>query len=370
MSNAGAIEHQGAYLSTQIRLSDRPVRFARATREPGFREKRIIASTPWEFVSLWLRKNGLETAAVYWSQARNFFDAARDLPTESAPLPLYYSFLNATKTLLEAKGIAYTNYHGVTGFDMRTPANGRLRLDNEGLRIKGGGVLPALIGYFGEAEVRRDYNLGEVLSNLAFIHRAYAVSYSANELFLSLFNPRYVKAGPGLARFEADLPREHCHGQTVRTFPAAFRCRELTDEEWEEASFDSEYVLESVDTFAWSGARAPTQADLASLCDFHRQLRLNINYISGDRPNWYLKRCLAGYNRIERNNLTLMFMAMHRFSEIARYKPVELNRLLESGKNWLIYEFVEVARNQFIDEIAAEITGFEISPAGVRQGMF
>lgn len=64
------------------------------------------------------------------------------------------------------------------------------------------------------------------------------------------------------------------------------------------------------------------------------------------------------------------FMAMHRVSEIARYKPVELNRLLEGSKNWLIYEFVEVARNQFIDEIAAEITGFEISPAGVRQSMF
>ena len=63
-------------------------------------------------------------------------------------------------------------------------------------------------------------------------------------------------------------------------------------------------------------------------------------------------------------------MAMHRFSEITRYKPVELNRLLKSRENWLIYEFVEVARNQFIDEIAAEITGFEISPAGVRQGFF
>lgn len=357
-------------MSVEIRLSDRPVRFARATCNPGFKDKRIIASTPWEFVSLWLRKNGFAAAEIYWNQARNFFEAAKDLPTESAPLPLYYAFLNATKTLLEAKNISYSPYHGVQGFDMRTAPNARIRLDNEGLRIKGGGILPALIAYFGEAETRRDYNLGEVLSNLAFIHRAYSVSYSANELFLSIFNPRYVRAGIGQARFEADLPSEHCHGQTVRTFPPGFQLRELTDEEWDETTFESGYVIETVDTFAWSGARRPTPADVTSLGHFHRDLRLNINYISGDRPNWYLKRCLAGFNRLERNNLTLMFMAMHRFSEIARYKPVELDRLLNSSKNWLIYEFIEVARNQFIDEIAAEITGFEISPAGVRQGMF
>src|SRR5690606_37631111 len=137
----------------------------------------------------WLRKNGFSAAEIYWNQARNFFEAAKDLPTESAPLPLYYAFLNATKTLLEAKNIPYSPYHGVQGFDMRTAPNARIRLDNEGLRIKGGGILPALIAYFGEAETRRDYNLGEVLSNLAFIHRAYSVSYCANELFLSIFNP-------------------------------------------------------------------------------------------------------------------------------------------------------------------------------------
>ena len=357
-------------MSVEIRISDRPVRFARATRLPGFREKRIIASTPWEFVMLWLRKQKLGAAEIYWAQARNFFEAARDLPTQSAPLPLYYAFLNATKTLLEAKRVTYNPYHGVTGFDMRAGPSGRIRLEAEGLKIKNSGVLPALIGYFGETEARRTYNLAEVLSNLAFIHRPYAVSYGVRELFLSIANPRYVRADQGQARFEADLPGEHCHGQTVRTFPAAFRMRELTEAEWEETYFESGYVLETVDTFAWSGARRPSDADIAELSAFHSRLRLDVNYIGGDRPNWYLKRELANRPRIVRNNLTLMFMAMHRVSEISRYKPVELNRLLDGSRNWLIYEFVEVTRNQFIDEIAAEITGFEISPAGVRQSVF
>jgi hypothetical protein len=358
-------------VSDEIRMSDRRVRFARATKDPNFQERRVIASSPWEYVSLWLRKNKQGDAHVYWNQAKHFFDSAKELPAQSAPLPLYYCFLNATKALLETKGIAYSQYHGVTGLDLRSSqANARIRIDNEGLKIKGSGILPSLVAYFGETEATKNYTLGEVISNLAFIHRAYSLSYSKPELFLSLENPRYVKAGPGQARFQADLPAEHTHGQTLNTLPADFQARELNEDEFEEATFESGFVLESVNTFAWSGARRASVADIQALCAFHRQLRLDLNYISGAKPYWYVKRNLAGYTRINRNNLTLIFMAMHRMSEIARYKPIELNRLLAGRRNWIIYEFIRVAQNQFIDEIAAEITGFEISPAGVRQSVF
>lgn len=63
-------------------------------------------------------------------------------------------------------------------------------------------------------------------------------------------------------------------------------------------------------------------------------------------------------------------MAMHRLSEISRYKPIELNRLLNGRRNWIIHEFIRSAPKQFLDEISAEITGQEISPAGVRQSAF
>jgi hypothetical protein len=349
-----------------IRISDRPVRFHRATCNPDFSERRVIASSPWEFVSLWLRKNGNADAKVYWEQARHFFDSARELPVQSAPLPLYYSFLNAVKALLETKGAAYNPYHGVTGFDMR--AGGRVLLDNEGIKIKGGGLLPSLIAYFGETEADTRYSLSEVMSNLAFIHRAFTISYGRSELFLSIHEPRYVRAGNGRARFQATLPDEHTHGQTINTIPAAFTVRQLDEEEEQDGWGD--HVVESVSTFAWSGARRPTNADVAALADFHQQLRLHINYISGTQPFWYIKRNLAAYRRIERNNLVLMLMAMHRMSEIARYKPIELNNLLKGPRNWIVYEFVRGAQNQFLDEIAAEITGYEISPAGVRQSTF
>ena len=354
-----------------IRMADRPVRFARATCAPEFEERRVIASSPWEFVSLWLRKNGHADAKAYWDQAKHFFESARELPAQSAPLPLYYSFLNATKALLEVKGIPYSPLHGVAGFDLRrSQAKAKIHIDNEGLKIKGAGVLPTLVQYFGEPEIATNYTLAEVFSNLAFIHRAYALSYSKREIYLSIAFPRYVREANKQARFQADLPEEHCRGQIRNTLPAHFRARELTPQEAEDWGSESEWVVESVDTFGWSGSRRATAADHAALKAFHKAIRLDVQYIAGVEPNWYIKRNLAGYRNIRRNNLTLMFMAMHRMSEIARYKPLELNRLLGGRRNWILYEFTRVAQNQFIDEIAAEITGYEISPAGVRQSSF
>lgn len=356
-------------MTTEIRISDRKVRFARTTKNPDFQTRRVISSSPWEYVALWLRQNRRGPAQVYWDQARHFFHSAKNLPTQSASLPLYYSFLNATKALLEARKVQFSPYHGVSGFDMRTSSNARISLESEGLKIKVSGILPALITYFQETEARNTYSLAEILSNLAFVHRAYAMSYNSPELFLSVNKPRYVKAGNGQARFQACLPAEHTHGQTLHTLPDAFQTRIPAGDEVSEFGEDSK-VLESVSTFPWSGARRPTITDIAALTSFHSSLRIDLNYIAGAQPYWYIKRNLAGLTRINRNNLTLAFMAMHRMSEVTRYKPIELNRLLDGRRNWIIHEFIRTAPNQFIDEVAAEITGHDISPAGIRQSVF
>ena len=344
-----------------LKISDKAVRFPRATVAPQFAARRVIASSPWEFVALWLKQNANQRAQIFWDQAQNFFESSSGLPVQAAPLPLYYSFLNAVKALLETKGIAYQNYHGMSGIDLRTATNSRIRIENEGLQIKNGGILPSLISYFGEVEATKRYSFKDVLSNLPFIHRSYSMTYSTKELFLSIERPRYVTDGSGQAWFRADLPKDHTHGQTLRTIPTGFSTAQTPSKR---------YILKSDDKFAWSGRRRPTGPDINALQTFHQQMRLNIDYISGLTPTWYVKRELAGFKRVERNNLTLIFFAMHRMSEIARYKPFELSRFLAGKRSWLIHEFVRTAQNQFIDEMAGEITGFEISPAGVQQSQY
>lgn len=347
-------------MSEVIKISDREVRFPRSTMDPAFGMRKVITSSPWEFVSLWLRNQKQGVAQVYWDQSKEFFESARNLPTQSASLPLYYSFLNASKSLMEAKGVNYDPFHGVKRLNLRKNTGQRILLENEGLKIDKDGILPSLTAYFSESETDKKYSLFDVLANLAFIHRPLTISYSSPEIFLSIHRPMYVTDRSGVAWFQAELPKEHTNGNTVSTIPKEFRYFKK----------DEKYFIRTVSTFPWSGARRPTDRDLKILRDFHRKLRVYVNYISGVHPHWYIKRNLKRFKIIKRNNLTLMYMAMHRMSEISRYNPIELGKFLNGRRNLIIHEFVRGAQNQFIDEIAAEITGYEISPAGIRESIF
>lgn len=346
-------------MAHQIYINDLTVRFPKTTKNAAFSRRRVISSSPWEFVSLWLRQNANSNSQIYWQQAREFWNSSKELSVSAAPLPLYYSFMNAAKALLEAKGQNYVPYHGASGFDLRS-RGGAVRLGNEGVKLKEGGIIPSVSKYFDEAEIVRKYSLAEVLSNLPFVHRAFSICFARAEIFLSISRPRYMTDDSGQAWFRADLPSEHNHPSTLRTLPSTLVHRRLSGND----------VIESAIKFPWSGSRKPSDADISELQMFHQSIRRDIKFISGPRSYWYVKRRLRAYKAIDRNGITLILMAMHRMSEIARYKPVELTSLLDSSQNWLIYEFVKVAQNQFIDEIAAEITGLEIAPAGVRQSAF
>ncbi len=69
------------------------------------------------------------------------------------------------------------------------------------------------------------------------------------------------------------------------------------------------------------------------------------------------------------NDLSLIFVLMHRFSEIVSYKPEQMVKLLKGKKNWIIHVFLPwlwINSFQFIDRIAAEITKQEIMPTRHR----
>ncbi|WFU06321.1 YaaC family protein (plasmid) [Rhizobium sp. CB3171] len=59
---------------------------------------------------------------------------------------------------------------------------------------------------------------------------------------------------------------------------------------------------------------------------------------------------------------------MHRLSELSRYDPLKLSKLLETQRNWLLAEFIKTAPIQFLDEIACELTGQEIFVPGIHAG--
>ena len=95
-------------------------------------------------------------------------------------------------------------------------------------------------------------------------------------------------------------------------------------------------------------------------------MRRELQFINGAEALWYIRGTVKGPARLQRQLPTLILGAMHRLSEICRYKPLQLASLLDGQKNWLLTEFIEMSAVQFIDEITSEFTGLQFLVPNVR----
>ena len=124
--------------------------------------------------------------------------------------------------------------------------------------------------------------------------------------------------------------------------------------------------IRSVATTAVSGPVTSTPADITAVTALLRLLRPDISYIAGSQTLWYAKAVVPGPTRLKRSPLTCTLLAMHRLSEICRYRPMELASFLTGQKNWLLTEFIRMSPQQFLDELAAELTGQQFMVPNVR----
>lgn len=338
----------------QIRIGPKPLTLTKAVKNSNFRMKTVLTLDPFDYVDLWLRREHKDEAQHYWRQARNFYRAARGLPIESSPLVLYYCFMNAAKALLAAKGVSINPYHGVGAHRMRG-ARSKVVLSNEGIQIKQGGIVPGLIGYFGEAEPSLIHSLEDVLYNIVCVHRTYCLSFANRaERFVPLKNVAFVRDTlTGDVRLNAEIV-EGVDWKRYRTrLPL-----EVAEVERDVPT------IQSTTAIGWATINRPTDAELRDLMSLNAELRRSIHYINGAHTLWYLK--VTGVNAIDRTPVTLTLSAMHRLSEICRYKPSDLKSFLDGSKNWLLGEFVAMSPPQFLDEIACEMTGHQIMIPNVR----
>jgi hypothetical protein len=336
----------------RIMIAGRELLFHKAISQPDFRTRNVLTNSPWTFVDLWLKRNGHREALLYWEHAKHFYFAANTLPMQSAPLLLYYAFMNAAKALLSAKQIPFDQHHGVKAHNMRYQRS-KISLSNEGIRILSRGVLASLSSYFKEPETRAQHSLQDLFYNLVFIHRTYCLIYtSQSEAFFPLKDCEYVRDDEtGLVFFRAQFARDVNCKQVFKKLPRTI-------------SNDGTGTIRSVDSIHWAANDSPTSQELAALGHLHERLRSDIHYINGSQTLWYLRG--TGLRCLMRCSPTLTLAAMHRLSEICRYRPVELVAYMQGQKNWLLNEFVEMSPTQFFDEIAAEITGCQFLVPNVR----
>ncbi|MDF3384494.1 MULTISPECIES: YaaC family protein [unclassified Sulfitobacter] len=342
----------------QLKIKNRRIWMHKGVLSPDFESEHVLSSNPWQYVELWLKRDNKIEALAYWRQARRFADASLNLGPEAAPLTLYYCYLNATKALLVTKGVAASDSHGIHG---DRPEDAKNMLANEQVNFKSGGILPGLCRHFGEYEEKASYNLKDILWNIPFIHRSFRLTFrSSKELFIPLEKARYVvKPKSSEAYFEAEVLPRFSDLRSLTSIPSSFECYDEGDVK----------MVRRKKPFRWySGkAKAPTKRRaIERLKRYHSTTRRAVVHISGNRDLWYLKRTYATNSVGHRHTLILMFAAMHRLSELSRYDPAGFDRHLAGQANWLLTEFIENSADQFVDQIATEITGCQFWPPKVR----
>ena len=318
-----------------------------------------MTNSRWEFVELWLKKERKSEALFYWIQAKEFNKAATGLSIQASPLLHYYSFLNAAKALLTSKSISFVSNHGV-GRAPTAATRRKISLLNEGVQIRDKGVLPSLSTFYNETEPLKVHTLQQVFFNLPCIHRTYCLSYpSQKDMFIPLTECQFVKNNlTNQTYFSAVLSHDFSNRFTVIKLPESLILDKIED---------GKYYIRSVKFITIKRPSNLTSLEKIELSNFHRTLRNDLLYINGSHTLWYVKSRTNGPGIISRFPTTLTLAAMHRLSELCRYRPTELNSFLDSQKNWLLCEFIQQSPDQFFDEIASEITGYQFLQPNIRK---
>lgn len=348
-----------------LEIYSKKIHIMKAVTGANYEGKTVLTNSAWEYVDLWLRRakgDRAKQALFFWNQAHNFFIASEQLPIESRPLTSYYCCMNAAKALLAINGdksIDFDNIaHGITSDRRQWGAS--TNLEQAEVIFTAKGVLSELSKYFGEPGEKKTYTIYDLLYNTPCIHRTFAITYSATELFVPIRDVYFfhdTKIKKGWVQFQVD--ERYTNGQVTRYFPKRFERVTYNN--------DGRCIYRSKKRFSWN-SHEKWDERIKGLSEYQSKIRKDLHYIYGDMRLWYLKKDLPNNGHIlERNSVTLIFAVMHWLSELVRYNPEKFAKLMSTKQNWLIQEFVDTALYHYIDEISCEITKSEIMTAGYRK---
>lgn len=311
----------------------------------------------------------------YLKQAAMYYQAAKNEPFEVSMLSSYYCMLNLAKSYISFKSTYVDEFvqdfsdHGIqedygsegTGFEGISVRYKQQRFNRRNLPINMfGGVFPMFAGKLDTNfrdvwQIDDGKTLKTLLYNLPFVQSSYMNTYSTTKNRLEeLFIPLPVDNPPSLYQvsstrltLKVDIDEGYLKSldgevsnEIISTITSKLK--------FEDGTF---YSAETVT----KNTNAKISGDLSRL---NQELRKYFVYNGGNHALWYLKRTgLENNNVLNLSTLTINMAIMHRLSEIARYKPEQLTRLMNSNENWLLHEYMGAALDQFVDELASEITG-------------
>ncbi|EID6506919.1 YaaC family protein [Escherichia coli] len=343
---------------TPILIKKRIMKPHKSSISPELCARNVLTSSHWDFVELWLKRNEKDEALFYWNQAKIFNQASLGLPSLSAPLLHYYSFMNAAKALLSSKGVSFSSHHGVC--KARGDSYTNTDLSTIGVHIKNSGITPSISNYFCDEVTEIKYSLRDLFYNLPYIHRTYCLTYQIeNDMFIPIKNAQFVRDAPsGNAFFIATLSKDFSYDGIAEQLPDHFQLYGSNE--------NREFNIRSSDSIECTFSECTNSIELDTLSHFHKRIRKDLFYINGTETLWYIKGTASMNQQIKRSPITITLAAMHCLSELSRYNPLKLMDILNGEENWILAEFIQQSPTQFIDEISSEITGHQFLIPNVR----
>ncbi len=383
---------QFALSESPLHQKSRILRMSKTYTEQDFTKQTVLSDDIFTYVSFFYRSHHKSMKFIdpantakygnpnqfgyefYWNQAKIFYDAAKSLPIESSPVAAYYCMLNAAKSYLSYSSLSADEFvdqfclHGLNEDSTDLGAD----LSTIGIRHKQRGVFPLFANsldpdFLTKWPTGTTRSLKSLLYNLPFVHRSFAMTYTTRakkveELFVPLkagSSPKYYKGNDGRAYLVLEMDNKHFIS-SPQSIPATtlshigpnFRL-----------CGSSGFTLVSS-----TGARYNSSSISSELKMLNNELRKGLAYIRSPKRLWYVKKTASpNQDVINLSDLTINMAAMHRISEIARYKPEQLHRLMQSNENWLIHEYISSSLDQFIDGLAAQITKQDIMCTGQKE---
>ena len=354
-----------------VQSSNVPLRLRKSYTKPKLQTHTVLTDDAFSYVDFFFKKhpkkvkdeNGKvikQNYIFYWKQANNFYNAAKILPIESAPLPMYYSMLNAMKAYIlycsenPSDALKSLNSHGLNEHN-GGDANAKKDLSSIYVKKRNNGVFT----YFSkmiDSDINEKWpqssslSVKELMSNLSFIYNSYIATYDLkrkDERFIPL------KAG-SVPNFRYCNDRKiHLVAEVQRDY---FKSDATSIPKEIAISLENHFEFSSDNPFDLISKEAFKKSEISGVYSKYRKM---FSFISSEKKLWYIdENAILGNNSIPA--ILCIVAITHRFSEIVRYKPEEMERLLSNKENWLIHEFLSLALDQFVDEISCEITKHDI----------
>lgn len=359
------------YPKQVVQSSNVTLRLRKAYVKPKLESHTVLTDDAFSYVDFFFKKHpkklrdkdGKELKQnyiFYWKQASNFYQAAKILPVESSPLPMYYSMLNAMKTYLlycsndSVAVLSELNGHGLKEYNGECNPH-KKALDETYVAIKRNGVFKAFAEMI-DFDIKQKWPAGtslsvkDLMSNLSFVYNSYIATYDLKRKDES-FIPLKVGTVPDF-RYCSDR-KIHLVAEVQKSY---FKSDATTIPGEVASSLSNCFYFSSEDPFVLISRETFKKSEIPLAYTKYRKM---FSFISSEKKLWYInEKEILNDSAIP--DILAIVAITHRFSEIVRYKPEEMERLLSSKENWLIHEFLSLALDQFIDVISCEITKHDI----------